>query len=252
LPSSRQGESRRRRRDPADRRDRGAARRGPRARLPLRGNPLRLRLQARIPAGDRRARAPASGSGQGVCGLPEDAPDVTPEEAWKIFDSADLLCDEAQVREVIARLAAQITGVLKERNPLVLAVMGGSVFFAGNLLPLLRFPLEFDYVSASRYGKATSGGRVVWKVEPGENVKDRALARRGRFRAGGAAARRPPRRGEGGGRGGVLRGGAQGKGEGPGHARRSGLRRAEAPEPLRVRLRHGRVRRVAQPSRDLR
>lgn len=100
---------------------------------------------------------------------------MTPEEAWKIFDSADLLCDEARVREAIARLAVQITGVLKERNPLVLAVMGGSVFFAGNLLPLLRFPLEFDYVSASRYGKATSGGKVVWKVEPGENVKDRTV-----------------------------------------------------------------------------
>ena len=100
---------------------------------------------------------------------------MTPQEAWNIFESADLLCDEARVYEAIARLAAEITAVLKERNPLVLAVMGGSVFFAGNLLPRLRFPLEFDYVSASRYGKATSGGKVVWKVEPGENVKGRTV-----------------------------------------------------------------------------
>jgi hypoxanthine phosphoribosyltransferase len=100
---------------------------------------------------------------------------VTPEEAWKIFDSADLLCDETRVRDAIARLAVEIAAVLKDRNPLVLAVMGGSVFFAGNLLPQLRFPLEFDYVSTSRYGKATSGGKVVWKVEPGENVKGRTV-----------------------------------------------------------------------------
>lgn len=100
---------------------------------------------------------------------------MTPDEAWKIFHSADLLCDETRVRETIARLAAEIAAVLKDRNPLVLAVMGGSVFFAGNLLPQLPFPLEFDYVSASRYGKATSGGRLVWKVEPGENVRGRTV-----------------------------------------------------------------------------
>lgn len=100
---------------------------------------------------------------------------MTPDEAWKIFESADLLCDETQVREAIARLAVEITARLRDRHPLVLAVMGGSIFFAGNLLPLLRFPLEFDYVQASRYGKARSGGEIVWTVEPGENVRGRAV-----------------------------------------------------------------------------
>ncbi len=100
---------------------------------------------------------------------------MTPEEAWKVLQAADLLCDEAQVRGAITRLAAEITARLKDKQPLVLAVMGGSVFFAGNLLPLLRFPLEFDYVQASRYGKATSGGRIVWTVEPGDNVRGRTV-----------------------------------------------------------------------------
>jgi len=100
---------------------------------------------------------------------------MTPEEAWKIFENADLLCDEGRVREAIVRLAAEITTRLKDSNPLLVAVMGGAVFFAGNLMARLRFPLEFDYVSASRYGKATSGGKLVWKVEPGENVKGRTV-----------------------------------------------------------------------------
>ena len=100
---------------------------------------------------------------------------MTPDEAWKILHSADPLCDEVRVSDAIARLGAEISAKLKDSNPLVLAVMGGSVFFAGNLLPRLRFPLEFDYLSASRYGKATSGGEVVWKVEPGENVKGRTV-----------------------------------------------------------------------------
>jgi hypoxanthine phosphoribosyltransferase len=100
---------------------------------------------------------------------------MAPDEAWKILESADLLCDEAEVREAIARLAAEITASLKDRYPLVLAVMGGSIFFAGHLLPRLRFPLEFDTIYASRYGKAASGGEIVWTVEPGENVRGRAV-----------------------------------------------------------------------------
>lgn len=100
---------------------------------------------------------------------------MTPQEAWKILEGADLLCDETQVRGAIARLANEIAARLRDRHPLVLAVMGGSVFFAGNLLPLLHFPLEFDYVQASRYGKATSGGKIAWMVEPRENVKGRTV-----------------------------------------------------------------------------
>jgi len=100
---------------------------------------------------------------------------MTPDEAWKILESADRLYDEAAVRAAIARLAAEITASLEDRNPFVLAVMGGSIFFAGHLLPRLRFPLEFDYIHASRYGEATAGGKIVWTVAPRENVKGRTV-----------------------------------------------------------------------------
>src|SRR5712691_11860130 len=100
---------------------------------------------------------------------------MTPDEAWKILESADRLCNEIEVRNAIVRLASEITANLKDRYPLVLAVMGSSIFFAGNLMPQLRFPLEFDTIHASRYGKATSGGEIVWTVEPGENVRSRCV-----------------------------------------------------------------------------
>jgi hypoxanthine phosphoribosyltransferase len=100
---------------------------------------------------------------------------MSPEQAWKVRESAELLCTETQVRAAIEGMARDITTRLRDRHPLLLAVMGGSVFFAGQLLPLLPFPLEFDYIHASRYGEATSGGKIVWKVEPGENVKHRTV-----------------------------------------------------------------------------
>lgn len=100
---------------------------------------------------------------------------MSPDEAWRILRDADQLFDEAAVQGTIDRLGKEISAGLKDRFPLVLAVMGGSVFFAGHLLPRLHFPLEFDYVHASRYGQATSGGEIVWTVSPRENVTHRTV-----------------------------------------------------------------------------
>ena len=85
------------------------------------------------------------------------------------------MCPAATVSEAVTRLAREITARLADSFPLVLCVMRGSVIFAGQLLPQLRFPLEFDTIQASRYGKATSGGKIVWTVEPGENVRGRSV-----------------------------------------------------------------------------
>ena len=100
---------------------------------------------------------------------------MTPVEAWRILDAADCLLDETAVQAAIVRLAAEISASLKDRYPLVLAVMGGSIVFAGHLLPHLRFPLEFDYIHVSRYGRATSGGKIEWTVPPRNNVAGRAV-----------------------------------------------------------------------------
>ena len=95
--------------------------------------------------------------------------------AWKILDSAALIHSAAVVDAAIERVAAEITARLKDQFPLVLSVMGGAVVFTGRILPLLKFPLDFDYVHASRYGEATTGGEVDWKVKPTGNVTGRVV-----------------------------------------------------------------------------
>lgn len=97
---------------------------------------------------------------------------TTPAE---YLQHAEVIYTEAQVRAAIARLATEITHDLEDSKPLVLCVMGGAVVFAGQLLPGLAFPLEFDYVQASRYHNSTSGQHLVWKVSPGENVRGRTV-----------------------------------------------------------------------------
>lgn len=96
----------------------------------------------------------------------------TPEE---LLQHSEVICSEQEVAATVKKLAHEITACLAEAKPLVLCVMGGAAVFAGQLLPRLNFPLEFDYVQASRYHNGTSGQHLVWKVAPSENVRGRTV-----------------------------------------------------------------------------
>jgi len=100
---------------------------------------------------------------------------VPPEKAQHILETAELVCPAATVTEAIARLAGEITARLAESFPLVLCVMRGGVIFTGQLLPQLRFPLELDYVEVTRYGVATRGGELSWRMAPSQAVTGRAV-----------------------------------------------------------------------------
>ncbi|MGA9667410.1 MAG: hypoxanthine-guanine phosphoribosyltransferase [Gallionella sp.] len=97
------------------------------------------------------------------------------QHARKILQQADLLYSSEQVQAALHQIAQQINASLADAYPLVLSVMGGAVVFSGQLLPLLDFPLDFDYVHVSRYGDARHGGAMQWKVEPRENVRGRVV-----------------------------------------------------------------------------
>jgi hypoxanthine phosphoribosyltransferase len=53
--------------------------------------------------------------------------------------------------------------------------MGGAVVFTGRVLPMLAFPLEFDFVHVTRYGDTTRGGAIEWKVRPRSPVAGRTV-----------------------------------------------------------------------------
>jgi hypoxanthine phosphoribosyltransferase len=95
---------------------------------------------------------------------------MTRFEAQQLLDHAECIASAEDVQAVLDRLADEIARTLADAFPLVLAVMGGAVVFAGQLLPRLRFPLEFDYLHVTRYRGTTQGGEMEWRVLPGQNV----------------------------------------------------------------------------------
>lgn len=97
------------------------------------------------------------------------------DEANRVLSEADLLVNEAAVTTAIAKMAAEITTRLKDANPVLLCIMNGGLIFSGQLLPKLVFPLEVDYIHATRYGHDTTGAGLNWTVKPQLDLKNRTV-----------------------------------------------------------------------------
>jgi hypoxanthine phosphoribosyltransferase len=91
------------------------------------------------------------------------------------LDDSEELFSAAEINAAVEKIAREITHALADSKPLVLCVMNGATVFAGKLLPLLDFPLEFDSVRATRYRNTTTGGEILWKTFPETDMRDRTV-----------------------------------------------------------------------------
>ena len=97
------------------------------------------------------------------------------QDARALLADAELIHPAAAIQTALDEVAMRIRTRLAESNPLVLCVMTGGVVFCGQLLPRLDFPLDFDYLHATRYGPETQGGKISWRSAPWIPVKDRTV-----------------------------------------------------------------------------
>jgi len=100
---------------------------------------------------------------------------VSLEEVTEVYRTADRLFTLEEVDAAMARVAAQVTARLAGSNPLVLGVMNGGLIPVGRLLPMLDFPLQLDYIHATRYRGATTGADLHWLKTPAESLKGRKV-----------------------------------------------------------------------------
>lgn len=97
------------------------------------------------------------------------------QKARQLLAEAELIHSETAIQAALAEVAGVIRGQLADKKPLVLCVMTGGVIFCGQLLPKLDFPLDFDYLHATRYGPETQGGKISWRMAPWTSVKGRTV-----------------------------------------------------------------------------
>ena len=101
---------------------------------------------------------------------------MNPEFRQHLLDvrrNARQLYSAEQIDEAISRMAQQINRDYAEHDPLMLTIMNGGVVLMGKLLPQLDFPLQIDYLHASRYRGETSGTEIEWIITPGTSLKGR-------------------------------------------------------------------------------
>lgn len=97
------------------------------------------------------------------------------KDMLQILEQADQLYSMADINQVLDQLADKLSLRYADENPVILCVMNGSVITTGHLLPKLNFPLELDYIHATRYGEKTVGGELVWQSQPMNDLTGRAV-----------------------------------------------------------------------------
>ena len=66
-----------------------------------------------------------------------------------------------EIAAAIKKLAAEITQDYRGKNPLLIGILKGSFIFMADLVRLLDFPLEVDFIKLSSYGRGrTTAGQL--------------------------------------------------------------------------------------------
>lgn len=73
----------------------------------------------------------------------------------------EVVLEEDQIRSRVSELAAQITADYEGRDPLLVCVLKGAVFFMADLVREITIPCEMDFMAVSSYGSATDSSGVV-------------------------------------------------------------------------------------------
>lgn len=101
-------------------------------------------------------------------------------EIKAVVESADIIFNEQQINNALKQQAEVINNIINgidglEQPPLILVVMNGGLIYSGQLLPLLNFPVQIDYIHATRYRNTTTGHELEWKVYPQHTLKERVV-----------------------------------------------------------------------------
>lgn len=100
---------------------------------------------------------------------------ILPSHIQEVYAKAICIYSKAEVDSALDKLAGEISEKLSASNPIFICVVVGGIVPLGNLLPRLDFPLEVDYVHATRYRNGLVGKELEWKVKPKSDLQGRTV-----------------------------------------------------------------------------
>ena len=75
-------------------------------------------------------------------------------------DIEKILITKAEIEEKVRALAAQLDADYRDKNPLMLCILKGSVLFFSDIVRNMKIKLEIDFMAISSYGAGTTSGIV--------------------------------------------------------------------------------------------
>ncbi len=98
--------------------------------------------------------------------------DMSPQE---ILENSSPLISAEKVQQAVERLADALNDRFAGTQPLFLSVMNGAMIPGAWLVTKLKFPLQMDYVHATRYQSTTHGGIIDFRAKPSKSVAGRTV-----------------------------------------------------------------------------
>lgn len=86
-----------------------------------------------------------------------------------------LFIPESELFERIQKVADRLNRDMKDKNPLLLAVLNGSFMFAADLMRRLTIPCEISFVKLASYQGTTSTGKIKEVIGINEDLTDRTV-----------------------------------------------------------------------------
>lgn len=97
------------------------------------------------------------------------------DQAQAVLSAAECLYTVEQVEVALDAMAEQMAGQFCDLDPIVLCVMNGGLIPTAALLTRWDFPLQFDYIHATRYRNTTEGKNLHWIAAPHSDISGRVV-----------------------------------------------------------------------------
>ena len=89
-------------------------------------------------------------------------------------DCERIMLTEEQLRARVKEVALEVDKAYKDKTPLVVGILKGSIIFYADFIRFLSMPVELDFMAVSSYGSgAVSSGKLKIKKDLDKDVKGR-------------------------------------------------------------------------------
>ncbi|OHT06970.1 Hypoxanthine-guanine-xanthine phosphoribosyltransferase [Tritrichomonas foetus] len=88
-------------------------------------------------------------------------------------DLCEVLYDQKAIEARVTELAAELSKEYRDKDPILVCVLTGAIFFFTDLVKKLDFPVYPDYIIASSYSGTKSSGNLMITKDLKYNIEGR-------------------------------------------------------------------------------